>query len=62
MKYVLVPFFKGNSKPVSVFVLTSAGFTYKLDKLKLRASKYRGPPAKVYNIFNTYWTFTFMLS
>jgi hypothetical protein len=31
----------------------SAGFTYRLDRLKPRASKFRGPPAKVYNIFNT---------
>jgi hypothetical protein len=32
---------------------TSAGFTYRLDRLKPRDSKFRGPPAKVYNIFNT---------
>ena len=31
----------------------SARFTYRLDRLKPRASTYRGPPAKVYNIFNT---------
>ena len=31
----------------------SVGFTYRLDKLKPRASKFRGPPAKVYDIFNT---------
>jgi hypothetical protein len=31
----------------------SAGFTYRLDRLKPRASKSRGPPTKVYNIFNT---------
>jgi hypothetical protein len=31
----------------------SAGFTYRLDRLKPRASKFRGPPAKVYNIFKT---------
>ena len=31
----------------------SAGFTYKLDRLKPRDSKFRGPLAKVYNIFNT---------
>jgi len=31
----------------------SAGFTYRLDRLKPRASKFRGPPVKVYNIFNT---------
>jgi hypothetical protein len=30
----------------------SAGFTYRLDRLKPRASKFRGPPVKVY-IFNT---------
>ena len=29
----------------------SAGFTYRLDRLKPRASKLRGPPAKLYNIF-----------
>jgi hypothetical protein len=31
----------------------SFGFTYRLDRLKLRASAFRGPPTKVYNIFNT---------
>ena len=31
----------------------SAGFTYKFDRLKPRASQFRGPPVKVYNIFNT---------
>ena len=31
----------------------SAGFTYRLDRLKPRASLFRGPPTKVYNIFNT---------
>jgi hypothetical protein len=29
-----------------------AGFTYRLDRLKPRPSKFRGVPAKVYNIFN----------
>jgi len=33
--------------------IISAGFTYRLDRLKPRASKFRGPTAKVYNIFNT---------
>ena len=28
-------------------------FTYRLDRLKRRASKFRGPPVKEYNIFNT---------
>ena len=32
---------------------TSAGFTNRLDRLKPRASKFRGPPANVYNMFNT---------
>jgi len=32
---------------------SSAGFTYRLDRLKPRASRFRGPPAKVFNIFNT---------
>ena len=31
----------------------SAGFPYRLNRLKSRASKFRRPPAKVYNIFNT---------
>jgi len=31
----------------------SAGFTYRLDRLKPRAITFRGPLAKVYNIFNT---------
>ena len=30
-----------------------AGFTCRLDRLKPRASKFRGPPAKVNNVFNT---------
>jgi hypothetical protein len=33
--------------------LGSAGFPYRLDRLKPRASKFMGPPSKVYNIFNT---------
>ena len=36
-----------------VIVRSSAGFTYRLDRLKPRASKFRGPPVKVYNIFKT---------
>jgi hypothetical protein len=31
----------------------SAGFTYRLDRLKPTTSKFRGPPVKVYNIINT---------
>jgi hypothetical protein len=33
--------------------MNNAGFTYRLDRLKHRASKLRGPPAKVYICFNT---------
>ena len=33
--------------------INSAEFTYRFDRLKPRASKFRGPPVKVYNIFNT---------
>jgi hypothetical protein len=33
--------------------ISSAGFIYRLDRLKPRASTFRGPPAKVYTIFNT---------
>jgi len=33
--------------------MTSAGFTYRLDGWKPRASEFRGPPAKVYILFNT---------
>jgi len=29
------------------------GFTYRLDKLKPRASTFKGPPAKVYTVLNT---------
>ena len=49
---------------VSAKVINSAGFTYRLNRLKPRASQFRGPPAKVYNIFigHFYWTFTIMLS
>jgi hypothetical protein len=31
----------------------SAGFTYRLDRLKPRAITFRGPPSKVCNISNT---------
>jgi hypothetical protein len=36
-----------------LYGVISARFTYRLDRLKPRASKYRGPPTNVYNIFNT---------
>ena len=35
------------------WVIISVGFTYRLDRLKPRASRFRGAPAKVFNIFNT---------
>ena len=31
----------------------SVEFTYRLDRLKSRASRFRGPPAKLHNFFNT---------
>jgi hypothetical protein len=34
------------------FITTSARFTYRLDRLKLRASSSGGPPVKVYNFFD----------
>jgi fumarate reductase subunit C len=34
-------------------VLANAGLTYRLDRLKSRASKFRGPPANVCIILNT---------
>ena len=34
-------------------ILFSAGFTYRLDRLTPRASEFRGPPPKVYNIFKS---------
>ena len=40
-------------KTVAPCGLISAGFTYRLDRLKPSASIFRGPPAKVFNIFNT---------
>ena len=36
-----------------VLINTSPEFTYRIDRLKPRASQFRGPPAKVYNIFTT---------
>jgi hypothetical protein len=33
--------------------LITAGFTYRLDRLKHRTSRFRGLPVKVYNILNT---------
>ena len=43
-------------KIVNIFFVldhTSAGFMYRLNRLKTRASKFRRPPTKVYNIFYT---------
>jgi hypothetical protein len=34
------------------YPITSAGFTYRLNMLKPRASTFRGPAAQMYNIFN----------
>ena len=34
-------------------MVSSAGFTYRLDRLKPRASQFSGPLVKVYNNFNT---------
>jgi hypothetical protein len=49
-----VPCLASGEKHVSHFLIdTSAEFTYRLDRLKSRASNVRGPPAKVNNIFNT---------
>ena len=31
----------------------SPGFSYRFDRLKPRDSKFRGPPVKVYNTFDT---------
>jgi hypothetical protein len=42
-----------SSSPCTVLDAYSSRFTYRLDRLKPRASKFRGPPAKVHNIFNT---------
>ena len=36
-----------------IYIISSARFTYRLDRLKPRASKLWGPLAKVYTIFNT---------
>ena len=38
---------------VTLYITHSAGFIYRLDRLKPRASTFRGPPTKVHNIFNT---------
>ena len=35
------------------FPVLSAGFPYRLNRLKPRASKFKGPLAKVYNVLNT---------
>ena len=42
---------KKNNAPQST--THSAGFTYRLDRLKPRASQFRGPPVKVYSVFLT---------
>ena len=38
---------------LTIYFTETRDFTYRLDRLKPRASKFRGPPIKVYNIFNT---------
>ena len=45
----------GGAKPVQGYYLPpfSARFTYRLDRLKPRASRFRGPPTKVYTMFHT---------
>jgi hypothetical protein len=45
-----------------IYIISSARFTYRFDRLKRRASQLWGPLAKVNNILNTYWTFTLVLS
>ena len=38
---------------ITMLLVLSAGFTYRLDRLKPKASTFREPPANVYNTFNT---------
>ena len=38
---------------LTIYFTETRDFTYRLDRLKPRASKFRGPPVKVYTIFNT---------
>jgi len=38
---------------IHMYMIVSTGFTYRLNRLKPRASKFRWAPVKVYNIFNT---------
>jgi hypothetical protein len=40
-------------KDREVLTTSSAGFTNRLDRLKSRASKFRRPPANLYNTFDT---------
>ena len=44
---------EGFVSPPCLMSPCSAGFINRLDRLKPRASKFRGPPAKVYNSFIT---------
>jgi hypothetical protein len=46
-------------KDREVLTASSAGFTNRLDRLKSRASKFRRPPANLYNTFNTVISFHF---
>jgi hypothetical protein len=48
--YVIICF--TNETMTSITMICSAGFTYRPDRLKPRTSNFRGPPAKVYHIFN----------
>ena len=41
-----------NETMSSITMIYSAGFTYRPYRLKTRASNFRGPPPKVYHIFN----------
>jgi len=43
--------YKGQGAWHSTNTTPSAGFTYRLARLKPRASTFRGPPAKAYNVF-----------
>jgi hypothetical protein len=38
---------------MSINIKLCAGFTYRLDRLEPMASKFKGPPIKVYSMFNT---------
>jgi len=50
--YIHILIVRNRTIPIDISHVSSAGFSYRIDRLKPRASRFRGPPAKVYISFN----------